>query len=108
MLDQPTGVLKDLPHERLPILDVCNELTGNNAAFPAYLHDAPSGWDVLIQQRYIIDMAIASPVTFRSMLEFLPMVAAEARSKFAANNIQGRQYEFNPSDIKRLLDRSLM
>lgn len=107
VLNLTAGVLKDVAQDRLAVLNFCNSLTQNNAAFPFFLHDAPVGWDVLAQQRHPIDVLLTNQSFFRSCVENLPTVAKEGRVKFIEAGIQGQPYGWNDEDRYRLLVRSV-
>jgi hypothetical protein len=108
VLNVTAGVLKQVPHERCRLLELCNSLTRDNAACPVYLHDAPDGWDLHIQQRYLIELLLAAPWYLRACVENLPAVAKSARSKFRVAGIGGEPYTWNMADAHRLLTRSLI
>src|ERR1035437_8882851 len=61
-----SGVLKDVAHERLPALEACNRWNQSHAGYPCYLHDADSGWDVLMQQHYPLQLALDVPLFFKA------------------------------------------
>ena len=71
-----TPVLKDVVQRRNRVLDLCNELTWENPAYPCVLHQTDEGADVLIKQRYPQDLLVTAPDFFRSKLESLPSVAS--------------------------------
>jgi hypothetical protein len=108
VLNITAGLLKDITHERPGVLELCNSLTKRNSACPAYLHDAPDGWDMLMQQRYLIDVLMGQPRFFRSCVETLPAVARSARTKIRAAGINGQSYIWCGADARRLLVRSLV
>jgi hypothetical protein len=108
ILNITVGILKNVSHERLRLLELCNSLTRDNTAFPVYLHDAPDGWDVHVQQRYLIDLLEEKPWFFRACVENLPATAETARVKFQEAGIAGEPYARNISDAQRLLIRSLV
>jgi hypothetical protein len=108
VLNITVGILKNVAHERLRLLELCNSLTRDNTAFPVYLHDAPDGWDVHVQQRYLIDLLEDEPWFFRACVENLPATAESTRVKFQEAGIAGEPYIWNKSDAQRLLVRSLV
>jgi len=108
VLNITAGLLKDISHERPKVLELCNSFTKRNPACPVYLHDAPDGWDIHMQQRFLVDVLISEPWFFRSCVEDLPVVARSARSKFHAAGICGRPYSWSEADARRLLVRSLV
>jgi hypothetical protein len=98
-----TPILKDLDHDDRPdILEVCNELTGNNAAFPTFLHDAEIGWDVLIQDSLPVQVLVDVPAFFHSCVTALPPAAEYGRTKFGEKGIRGDLYRWNQIDVDRL------
>jgi|SRR5579875_924926 len=108
VLNLTAGVLKNVSHERLALLELCNSLTRDNAAFPVYLHDAPGGWDVHLQQRYFIDLLEEAPRFFRTCVESLPATADTARTRFREAGVAGDRYSWSEADAQRLLIRSLV
>jgi hypothetical protein len=108
VLNITAGLLKDISHERRRILEVCNRFTKENSACPVYLHDAPDGWDIYMQQRFLIDVLVGEAWFFRSCLESLPVVARSTRAKFRAAGIHGEPYIWSRTDARRLLVRSLL
>ncbi|MEH0935828.1 hypothetical protein [Micromonospora psammae] len=101
------GVLKDVRQDRLAVLDECNSLTQDNAAYPYYLHDAEIGWDVLLQVRLPITVVNAVPAYFLALLQQLPGYSDKGREKISAV-VGGKPYQWNQEDCQRLLLRSLM
>lgn len=106
-LNLTAGVLKDVEHDRLAVLAVCNSLTRDNAAYPMFLHDAEAGWDVVVQQRYPLDVLLASPRLLADLSRALPTMAAVGRARCRQAGVVGRPYTW-PADGKRLLFRSLL
>jgi hypothetical protein len=108
LLSITTGLLKDVRHDRLRILELCNTMTRDNATLPVYLHDAQDGWDIHVQQRLQIDLLLSETGFFRACLESLPVAAMEMRSRFHEAGIGGRPYSLTGEDAQRLLLRSLI
>jgi hypothetical protein len=108
VLNITAGLLKDVAHERRRLLEVCNSCTKGNSGCPVYLHDAPDGWDVHMQQRFLIDLLIDEPWFLRSCVESMPAAARSARARFCAAGICGQPYTPSPADARRLLIRSLI
>lgn len=106
-LNLTAGLLKDVEHDRLAVLDVCNSLTRDNAAYPMFLHDAEAGWDIVVQQRYPVDLLVRSPRLLAELATDLPVVAAAGRARCRQAGVVGEPYTW-PDDGKRLLFRSLL
>lgn len=102
------GVLRDVRRERLLVLDACNRITQNRAAYPVFLHDAEIGWDVLLQTSFPLQVVLDAPGYAKAMLVGLPEVAAEARGQLLAGGVGGVGYRWEPADLQRLLVRSMM
>jgi hypothetical protein len=102
------GVLRDVRRERLLVLDACNRITQNRAAYPVFLHDAEIGWDVLLQTSFPLQVVLDAPGYAKAMLVGLPEVAAEARDQLLAGGVGGVGYRWEPADLQRLLVRSMM
>lgn len=108
VLNITAGVLKDVSHDRPLLLELCNHLTRDNSACAVYLHDAPDGWDIHVQQRYLINLLEAVPWFLMSCVQNLPAVTKKIRSRFREAGIGGDQYASNASDAQRLLIRSIL
>jgi hypothetical protein len=103
-----SAVLRNVNQDRAAVLNVCNQLTRDNAAYPTYLHDADAGWDVLIQQVYPVQLLVDVPPFFVSCVQLLPQAAARARSKFGESWLGGMPYSWSPDDVRRLFIRSML
>jgi len=101
------GVLKDVERDRPRILDECNTRTRENITYPVYLHDAQDGWDVLVQQRFHIDVLLTVPGLLHGTLSNLPIHAQRTRDEFREHGLRGETHEWN-ADTTRLLIRSLL
>lgn len=69
------GVLKDVEQGRLAVLDRCNELTRDNHAYPYFLHGTEAGWDILLQVRMPLGVAVAAPSYFVGLVRAAGMGA---------------------------------
>jgi hypothetical protein len=103
-----TGVLRDVSHDRMVLLELCNSLTAENAAFPTYLHDSDLGWDVHIQQSLPVQLLMDVPPFFLATLGSLPGAASGARERALAVNAGGRHYQWNEEDVERLFSCSFV
>jgi len=102
------GIAKDVPQDRLALLDFCNSHTKAWSAFPVYLHDAPDGWDVVLQVNYPVQVLVDIPPFFMSMLQGVLDVGNHVRRSFVDAGLGGQPYEWGPDDTLRLLHRSTM
>jgi hypothetical protein len=102
------GVLKAVPQARRPLLEVCNGLTRDNPLFPAFLHDAEAGWDVLLSARSPVEVLMSQPAFFRLLLEYGPGTAELALERFAAEGISTAERHTWSEDVPRLIIRSVM
>ena len=102
------GVLRDVRQDRLLVLDACNRLTRDRAAYPFFLHDAQVGWDVLLQTSFPAQVLHDAPAFLDAMLRGLPQVAQEGREQLLDSQVGGVAYEWAPADLQRLLIRSQM
>lgn len=84
------------------VLNACNDLTGNNPAFPTFLHDAEIGWDVLIQNSFPVQLLVDVPEFFFSCVSALPSAANDARVTLVDLGIGGNPYRWNKHDVDRL------
>lgn len=102
------GVLKDVPRTRQALLEVCNSLTRDNPAFPAFLHDAEEGWDVLFSARVPVEVLMSQLQYFRLLLEYGPGSAELALERFAAGGIPTTGRHTWSEDVPRLIMRSVI
>jgi len=101
------GVLRDINQDRLTVLTMCNARNQGTTAYPFFLHDADSGWDILIQQTFPVQLLLDVPQFFSACLRGVPDAAEEAQEEFLDGNVGGRPYHWNLEDLERLLLRSL-
>lgn len=102
------GILKNCSQDRPLLLDTCNSMTRDNTVYPVYLHDAADGWDVLVQQRFHIDLVLTNPVFFRNTLVNLPTYARQKREELVTAGIQGDTHLWDGETIHRLFIRSML
>lgn len=107
-LNLTAGVLRDIRQDRDSALTLCNGMVRDNPVYPIYLHDAQIGWDVLVSNVYPIQLLIDNPTFFANAVRALPIVADDARSKFAEAGLGGQPFRWNDEDIARLLIESMM
>jgi hypothetical protein len=101
------GVLRDIHQDRLTASTLCNARNQGTTAYPFFLHDANSGWDILIQQTYPLQLLLDVPQFFSACLHGMPDAAEEAQEEFLNASIGGQPYQWNMEDLERLLLRSL-
>ena len=102
-----SGVLRDIDKDPLSALTMCNARNQGTTAYPFFLHDADSGWDILVQQTHPIQLLFDVPQFFSACLRGVPDAAEEAQEEFLDGKIGGRPYHWNLEDLDRLLLRSL-
>jgi len=102
LINIATGAMKDVPHDRLSILETCNACTRDNPLFPVYLHDAEIGWDILVHQRWPLEAFGDSPGLLGIFLQVQQQKADEAREKGLARSLEGGRFVWDDDDIKRL------
>jgi len=102
------GIAKDVDEDRLAVLDLCNRHTRAWSAFPVYLHDAPSSWDVILEVNHPVQLFVDIPPFFMSMVRGVLKVGQQVRQTFVDAGFGGQPYEWNPDDTQRLLLRSTM
>ena len=102
------GIARDVPQDRLQILDLCNRHTQGLSQFPIYLHDAQAGWDVLMQVDFPVQLLEDVPPFFLNVVQSLPPIAAQAREPFVEGGCAGMPYEWTEADTTRLMLRSTM
>jgi hypothetical protein len=94
------GALKDVSHEKLQILEVCNDYVADRAEVPVYLHDADIGWDVLA-------LYVDVPAYFGLILRAVPNAAIGVRQALGAKGVAGEPYKFSEQDLNRLFITSV-
>ena len=102
------GVYRDVARDETTVLRACNARTQSNAAYPYFLHDAESGWDVILQQSYPMQLVTDVPPFLEACMRGVAEAAAEARPWFAARGVSGQPYAYDDADVSRLLLRSLI
>ena len=102
------GVFRDVGRDETAVLRACNARTKSNAAYPFFLHDAESGWDVILQQSYPMQLVADVPPFLEACIRGVAEIAAEARPWFAGRGVAGQPYAYNDADASRLLLRSLI
>jgi hypothetical protein len=85
------GVLRDINQDRLTVLTMCNARNQGTTAYPFFLHDADSGWDILIQQTFPVQLLLDVPQFFSACLRGVPDVAEEAQEEFLESNVGGHR-----------------
>jgi hypothetical protein len=101
------GVAKDVPRQiELELLQLCNRFTKDNPAYPAFLHDAPIGWDIITQTAFPVRLAMEVPGYIASVAQHLPIVADEVAGQVLRSG--GSAYADNRDDLQRLLIRSTL
>jgi hypothetical protein len=103
-----TGILHDVKRDRTVILDLCNDMVRDNPAYPIYLHDDESGWDILLSNVYPIRALAALPEFFQNSVRALPEVAESARGRFLEADLGGEAFGSERSDLSRLLAESIL
>jgi hypothetical protein len=104
-----SGILNNIAQDRLTALEAANFFTQNNTAYPVYLHDAPIGWALLMQQTHPVELLLDMPQYFNSRIRALPKVVREYRQTVGEKwNLAGRPWEWTAEDHKGLLIRSMM
>jgi hypothetical protein len=98
------GVLRD----RLLVLDGCNRITQDRAAYPVFVHDAEVGWDIVLQTSFPLQVLLDAPGYLRAMVVGLPDVATEARHQLLDSGVGGVAYRWERADLQRLLIRSMI
>jgi hypothetical protein len=101
------GALKDVSHEKLQILEVCNDYVADRAEVPVYLHDADIGWDVLAQATHPVELYVDVPAYFGLILRAVPNAAIGVRQALGAKGVAGEPYKFSEQDLNRLFITSV-
>jgi hypothetical protein len=101
------GALRDIRQDRLAALDACNKLNQADCAHPFFLHDAPTEWDILVQQTYPVQLLLDVPRFFANCCTSLPGVTEQARKEFFGD-LGGSPYSWTVEDVDRLLAHSML
>jgi hypothetical protein len=102
------GVLCNINKERQGALEYCNSHNQNLAAYPIYLHDAVSGWDILQQNVLPLQILRDAPqFVLGFYLSGSSQIVDALRTKAAESDLGGEPYRWNEEDANRLLARSL-
>jgi hypothetical protein len=102
------GVLRDVEPVELPLLQECNERNAMNPAYCFFLHEADSGWDVIVQHSHLLQIFVDAPAFLQALLEPTLAAIAEARPKFTQRGAGGWPYLWDEENRHRLLYRSLI
>jgi hypothetical protein len=103
-----SGILNAIKQDRLVALEAANYFTSTRTAYPVYLHDAPIGWALLMQQAFPIALLQDAPWFFdKFCVRALPQVISEYRSTIVERwDLGGRPWEWTAEDRDALLLRS--
>lgn len=103
------GVVRDIHMDRPAALELCNRHNQNIAAYPAYLHDAQNGWDILQQNVLPLQVLRDAPqFVFGFYLTGNPQIVDGLRSQAVAAGLGGQPYRWDQENLGRLLPRSLL
>lgn len=103
------GLLKDIRQDRLAALNACNSMTSGNSLFPVYLHDAETGWSLLMQLTYPVDLLLGNPDYFAMIVPTTLQVAAQHRADLAEKyDLGGQPWQWTADDLGLLLLKSLL
>jgi hypothetical protein len=103
------GVLRNINQDRLAALEYCNLHNQNFSAYPAYLHDAENGWDILQQNVLPLQILRESPqFVLGFYLGGSSQIVDDLRAKATEVGLGGEPYRWNEEDVNRLLAKSLM
>ncbi len=104
-----SGILKNIKQDRLTALNACNFFTSGNSLFPVFLHDAESGWSLLMQLTYPVELLLDNPDYFAMIVRTTTQVAAQHRTEFPGKfDLGGQPWEWTADDLGMLLLKSLM
>jgi hypothetical protein len=103
------GILRNINQDRLAALEYCNLHNQNFSAYPAYLHDAENGWDILQQNVLPLQILRESPqFVLGFYLGGSSQIVDDLRAKATEVGLGGEPYRWNEEDVNRLLAKSLM
>ena len=103
-----SGILRDIQQDEVSALRLCNKMVRDNPAYPIFLHDAPIGWDILVETTLPTALLFDSPLVVANTTYGLPRIAEAARPAFLEANLGGRPFNWDSEDINRLLLVSLL
>ena len=104
-----SGVVRDIGPDDLGALRFCNDKTRDNPSLPCFVHQAEVGTDVLLQLRHPVNVLLATPQWFRSLVEAMPPYTDGVRRDLAEKaGVGGQPYRWDGEDLHRLLLRSML
>ena len=98
------GVLLQPAADRAKILEGCNSWNADNPTYATFLHSAG---DVMMQMRMPVEVFVRFPPLLDMAIGGIPVVAAKARERLAANGVDGGPYAW-PRDAQRLAVHSVL
>jgi hypothetical protein len=101
-----SAVLRGVARERAAILDITNRLTRDNPLMPVVLHDAEAGWDVLVTQRFPVQLLLENRRFLRDCVESLSGMAKQTVAELAP--FGGRRPRWTAEDLHELVTRTMM
>jgi hypothetical protein len=103
-----TGILHSIEEDALPALEAANHLTQNHPATPSFLHIASSGWALLVQVAWPLELLLENPGLLVGWVRHLPTVAENHRVLVRERwDIGGRPWEWTAEQVRELLIRSM-
>ncbi|MGH3159141.1 MAG: hypothetical protein ACRDNF_21570 [Streptosporangiaceae bacterium] len=103
------GILKSIKQDRLAALEACNSFNKSNTAYPVFLHDAKTGWAIIMQQTLPIDVLVESLEYFATLVRSLPQIAKDYRNTLGEDQqLSGQPWVWNDEDLDSLLIRSML
>lgn len=102
-----SGILKDITRDREAALPIVNRFNQQNSSYSVYLHDAETGWSLLVQRTTPIEVFLDAPSYFNALVRGLPMAVQEFRTQLAQETTLGG-LPWHWSDRNDLLTRSML
>jgi hypothetical protein len=104
------GIAKDVAQEKLKVLEACNRHNQDLTAYPVLLHDAETGWDVLMKLTYPVQLFRDVPefVLGWALNEGMGEMVRSARTRLAEADLVVTPHRWNLEDAIRLHLRSII
>lgn len=103
------GVLRNINQDRQGALECCNLHNQQLTSYPAYLHDADNGWDIIQQNVLPLQILREAPqFVLGFYLGGSSKIVDNLRTQAVERGLGGEPYRWNDEDVNRLLAKSLI
>lgn len=107
MINLGSAVLRSVDEsERAALLDQVNSATRDNPLMPVVLHDAEAGWDVIVMQRFPLQLLLRNPRFLHDCAHALAHTAKDFVERFG--QFGGRRPQWTADDLHELVIRTTL